>query len=250
MTAIDPTEEQTARRPMSYAGAADTGPCEGRQASPSNPTGAGKARTKEQLTETFVFRCTAAEKAQLRAKAEAAGLPAATLLREALGLTEARRRKPIPRVDPALVLAVGRIGGNLNQIARWLNRAMLAGRVDLDALTVARRLLTIERQLGQIVEAEVEEVVDDAVDLGLGLGGFGGEASDLGAFASDPVFQSERSESGISALKAFFTSARKAAKSGKVAASKHQLVSEPTKPHTACSCSTEFSKNSKKHQAQ
>ncbi len=89
----------------------------------------------------------------MRAKAEAAGLPAATLLREALGLTETRRRKPIPRVDPALVLAVGRIGSNLNQIARWLNRAMLAGRADLGALTVARRLLTIERQLAQIVEA-------------------------------------------------------------------------------------------------
>ena len=95
---------------MSYAGATDTGPCEGRHASPSNPTGAGYARTTEPLTETFVFRCTAAEKAQLRAKAEAAGLPAATLLREALDLTEARRRKPVPRVDPALVLAVGRIG--------------------------------------------------------------------------------------------------------------------------------------------
>ncbi|AEI96331.1 mobilization protein MobC-like protein [Roseobacter litoralis Och 149] len=80
-------------------------------------------------------------------------LPAATLLREALGLTETRRRKPIPSVDPALVLAVGRIGGNLNQIAQWLNRAMLAGRTDLDALTVARRMLTIERQLAQIVEA-------------------------------------------------------------------------------------------------
>jgi hypothetical protein len=138
---------------MSYADAADTGPCEGRHASPSNPTGAGKARTKELLTETFVFRCTAAEKAQLRAKAEAAGVPAATLLREALGLTEARRPKPIPRVDPALVLAVGRIGGNINQIARWLNRAMQVGRVDLDALTVASRLLTIERQLAQIIEA-------------------------------------------------------------------------------------------------
>ncbi len=59
---------------MSYAGADDTGPCEGRQASPSNPTGAGKTRAKEPLTETFVFRCTAAEKAELRAKAEAAGL--------------------------------------------------------------------------------------------------------------------------------------------------------------------------------
>jgi len=138
---------------MSYGCADDTGPCEGRHASPSNPTGTGKTRTKEPLTETFVFRCTASEKAQLRAKAEAAGLPASTLLREALGLTEARRRKPIPRVDPTLVLAVGRIGGNLNQIARWLNRAMLAGRTDLDALIVARRLLTIERQLAQIVEA-------------------------------------------------------------------------------------------------
>ena len=144
--------EETARRPMSYAGTSDTGPCEGWQASPSNPTGAGKARAKEPLTETFVFRCTATEKAELRAKAEAAGLPAATLLREALGLTEARRRKPVLRVDPALVLAVGRIDGNLNQIARWLNRAMLVGRTDLDSLTVARRLLVIERQLAQLLE--------------------------------------------------------------------------------------------------
>ncbi|WP_238475752.1 plasmid mobilization protein [Rhodophyticola sp. CCM32] len=137
---------------MSYADAADTGPCEGRQASPSNPTGAGTARAKEPLSETFVFRCTAAEKAQLRAKAEAAGLPAATLLREALGLTEARRRKPVPRVDPALVLAVGRIGGNLNQIARWLNHAMKVGRADLDTLTVARRLVVIERQLAALLD--------------------------------------------------------------------------------------------------
>ena len=137
---------------MSYAGADDTGPCEERQAPPSNPTGAGKARAKEPLTETLVFRCTAAQKAALRAKAEAAGSTVATLLREALGLTEARRRKPVPRVDPALVLGVGRIGGNLNQIARWLNRAMLVGRTDLDSLTVARRLLVIERQLAQLLD--------------------------------------------------------------------------------------------------
>lgn len=137
---------------MSYAGTDDTGPCEGRQASPSNPTGASNRRAKEPLTETFVLRCTVSEKAQLRAKAQAAGLPAATLLREALGLTQARRRKSVRRVDPALVLALGRIGGNLNQIARCLNRAMLMGRTDLDSLTVARRLLVIERQLAQLLE--------------------------------------------------------------------------------------------------
>lgn len=137
---------------MSYAGASDTGPCEGWQASPSNPTGGGKPHAKAALTETFVFRCSAAEKAELRAKAEAAGVPAATLMREALGLTESRRRKPMPRVDPALTLAVGRIGGNLNQIARATNRALLAGRIDLDTLALARQLVVIERQLAQILD--------------------------------------------------------------------------------------------------
>lgn len=145
-------DEQGARRPVSYAGASDTGPCEGWQASPSNPTGAGAAREKPALTDTFVFRCTAAEKAELRKKAEAAGVPVATLLREALGRTDARRRKPAPRVDPALVLAVGRIGGNLNQIARWLNRAHAAGLTPtIDAVEVARRLLSVERQLAQLL---------------------------------------------------------------------------------------------------
>ena len=145
-------DEQGARRPVSYAGASDTGPCEGWQASPSNPTGAGAAREKPALTDTFVFRCTAAEKAELRQKAEAAGVPVATLLREALGRTDARRRKPAPRVDPALVLAVGRIGGNLNQIARWLNRAHAAGLTPtIDAVDVARRLLSVERQLAQLL---------------------------------------------------------------------------------------------------
>ena len=145
-------DEQGARRPMSYAGAADTGPCEGRQASPSNPTDAGAAREKPAMTDTFVFRCTAAEKAELRQKAEAAGVPVASLLREALGRTDARRRKPTPRVDPALVLAVGRIGGNLNQIARWLNRAHAAGLTStIDAVEVARRLLSVERQLAQLI---------------------------------------------------------------------------------------------------
>jgi hypothetical protein len=99
-----------------------------------------------------VFRCTATEKAELRQKAEAAGVPVASLLREALGRTDARRRKPTPRVDPALVLAVGRIGGNLNQIARWLNRAHAAGLTPtIDAVEVARRLLSVERQLAQIL---------------------------------------------------------------------------------------------------
>ncbi|RWR47220.1 MobC family plasmid mobilization relaxosome protein [Sinirhodobacter ferrireducens] len=147
--------EQRARRPLSYADASDRGPCEGRQASPSNPTGVGDAPAKERLSEIFVFRCTPTEKAVLRAKAEAAGLSAADLLREALGLTEVRRRKPIPRAAPELVRAAGRIGGNLNQIARWLNRAARAGESrQIDALQVARQLVAIERQLARLIEGD------------------------------------------------------------------------------------------------
>ncbi len=146
--------KQSARRPMSYAGAADTGPCEGRQASPSNPNHGRKHPKKEPLTDTFVFRCTSAEKADLCDKAALAGVPVAQLLREALGYVNPRRRKAPPRIDPALVLAVGRVGGNLNQIARWLNRAAKAGHVaDIDALKLATRLVVIEHQLAQITES-------------------------------------------------------------------------------------------------
>jgi hypothetical protein len=101
-----------------------------------------------------IFRCTPSEKAALVAKARAAGLPNATLMREALGLTEARRRKPIPRVDPRLTFAIARVGGNLNQLSRWINSAVKSGRASqIDALQVATQLVIIERQLAQIVAA-------------------------------------------------------------------------------------------------
>ena len=144
--------KERARRPLSYAGASDREPCEGRQASPSNPTATGEARAKEARSETFVFRCTSAEKLRLHEQAALAGVPSAILLREALGLTDARRRKPVSKADPALIRELGRIGGNLNQIARVLNRNALAGRVEgLDAVRVAQALVVIERQLGRLL---------------------------------------------------------------------------------------------------
>ena len=143
---------------MSYAGADATGPCEGWQASPSNPTGAGRTRAKEPRSATIVFRCTEAEKAELRAKADAAGLSAAELLREALGLAHVRRRKPVPRVDPRLVLALGRIGGNLNQIARRANAS--ARRQALgpqETLMLATALVSLDRQLAAIRASAMEQ---------------------------------------------------------------------------------------------
>jgi len=154
MSANDSTKVQTARLPTDYIG----GTCEGRRASPSNPNQTPHPSVKEgpqaSLSESVIFRCTAAEKAALVAKARAAGLPNATLMREALGLVEARRRKPVPRVDPQLTFAIARVGGNLNQLSRWINGAVKSGRAtQIDALKIAAQLVVIERQMAQIIAA-------------------------------------------------------------------------------------------------
>jgi hypothetical protein len=148
-----PTDWQKARRPMSYGAPSDMGPCEGRQASPSNPTEATRPSHKRDLSAVVVFRCTDAEKQALTARAKRAGVPFAELMREALGLTQARRRRPAPKVDPELVRAVAQIGGNLNQVAHWLNTAQALGTVSaIDAIEVALRLVTIERALAETLE--------------------------------------------------------------------------------------------------
>jgi len=150
MSATNPHEEQRARLPTDYIG----GTCEGRQAFPSNPNQTHASGVKEGLSENVIFRCTPSEKAALVAKARAAGLPNATLMREALGLVEARRRKPVPRADPKLTFAIARVGGNLNQLSRWINGAVKSGRASqIEALKVATQLVVIERQLSQIVAA-------------------------------------------------------------------------------------------------
>ncbi len=157
--------KQGARRPVSY----DTEPCEGRQASPSNPTNGRPARASSEVDAKrrakpegygacVVFRCSDREKALLLAKAERASMRISDLMREALGLVDARRRRPLPKADPALIREVGRIGGNLNQIARWLNSATAAGLTrEIDALAVAAELVAIERALGAILARPTPE---------------------------------------------------------------------------------------------
>lgn len=140
-----------ARRPASY----DTEPCEGRQASPSNPSQPlgdappnGTNVGLPPLGASVVFRCTPAEKAHLVTRAHDAGVSLSTLMREALGLVDTRRRRPMPKADPALLRELGRIGGNINQIARWLNIANATGsHTDIDALVVATKLVAIERTM-------------------------------------------------------------------------------------------------------
>lgn len=150
MTAED---VKRARRPLSYAGAADREPCEGWHASPSNPTKRQRPSPKGELDAVVVFRCTAAEKQSLIEKAERARLPFAHLMREALGLADSRRRKPVPRVDPEFIRSISRIGSNVNQIARWLNSITAAGHVkDVDAALVASRLVAVDRSLSALTK--------------------------------------------------------------------------------------------------
>ena len=145
------TEKKEARRPFpdAYATGRELG--EGRIASPSNPTVVdGKPRRKESrgFDVNVAFRCTPAEKKLLIEKAQNAGLPFADLLREALGLANNRRRKPVPKIDPEFIRAISRIGSNVNQIARWVNYATATGHLkEIDAAMLASELVAVDREL-------------------------------------------------------------------------------------------------------
>ncbi|GHB26250.1 hypothetical protein GCM10007094_13040 [Pseudovibrio japonicus] len=135
------------------------GPCEGWQASPSNPTKA----TKRQLTETVVLRCTAEEKEKLKQQALEAGQTTSSLLRTTLGLIKPTRRRVAPKADPRLVVELSRMGSNLNQIARALNTARAAGEAyQLDGLQIITVLTTIDRQLSELLKLHQRGELKDA----------------------------------------------------------------------------------------
>ena len=139
------SEEKTARKPV-Y----DTEPCEGRQTSPSNPT---DSACVNHLTKVITIRCTAAEKEKLVASAKAQRKSTSELLRDALGLIESprRTRRPPPKVDQQLLVAIHAIGNNCNQIARGINAARRHGDMrQLDAIDILTTLVSIDRQLSSI----------------------------------------------------------------------------------------------------
>jgi len=66
-----------------------------------------------------------------------------------LGSELSKKVKPVPKVDPALLVALSKIGGNLNQIARHLNmdRTLSAQ----EKVKVLLELSSIEQSLGELV---------------------------------------------------------------------------------------------------
>lgn len=88
------------------------------------------------------------ERAGWQAQAEAAGLTLADLIRQRLGDARPVNRDPIRRrasrrADPELLAALGRIGSNLNQIARWAN----THKSKAEAVQVLAALVSIEQIL-------------------------------------------------------------------------------------------------------
>ena len=104
-----------------------------------------KRRRRERRTRIATCRVTPSEWSDWQAKADRAGLPVSELLRRAM-----RRTRTWTAEDSAaareLARAVGRIGSNLNQVARWANRHKGAA----DAVEVLSQLSAIEEALSAL----------------------------------------------------------------------------------------------------
>lgn len=84
-------------------------------------------------------------RADIRRRADAAGMTVSDLIRESLDQPAQRRRQTRHvTADPELIRAVARVGNNLNQIARAVN----AG-ADIQLIS---HLISIEQQLRQLIE--------------------------------------------------------------------------------------------------
>jgi hypothetical protein len=107
------------------------------------------------------------ERTAWQAQAGAAGLTLADLIRKRLGDAKEVGREPIRRraarrADPALLAALGRIGSNLNQVARWANTY----KDKAEAVQVLAALVAIEQLLARQVRGTAPPADEEAGDAG------------------------------------------------------------------------------------
>jgi TRAP-type mannitol/chloroaromatic compound transport system permease large subunit len=94
------------------------------------------------------IRCTKAEKFEIRAKAEAEGVPVSALLREQLGLVTSHRRKSVPRVSQLQIRQIATCCLVLESIARDVKTATESGQLDGKVgLGVVASLIELRRVL-------------------------------------------------------------------------------------------------------
>ncbi len=68
-------------------------------------------------------------------------------------LKRKRKRAAPPKADPKLIMEIGRIGNNLNQIARWCNQH----KSTTDVIQVVALLVKIEQELSGLINAEIKK---------------------------------------------------------------------------------------------
>lgn len=105
-------------------------------------------------------KVTPGERAAWKAAAAAAGVTVADLIRQRMGTAPEgrapKRTRAARRADPRLLQAAGRIGSNLNQIARWCNTHCETA----DALQVLAALVAIDQALSSFSYRPDQEVGD------------------------------------------------------------------------------------------
>ena len=99
----------------------------------------------ERRTAVVTARVSAAESADWRAKAAAAGVPLSALIRRAMARTRTWTARAA-EVERERTGQIARIGNNLNQIARWAN----AHKTAAQAVEVIAHLITVERALAAL----------------------------------------------------------------------------------------------------
>lgn len=114
--------------------------------------GMSKRETTQGSVRELVLRvrCSESERAMWLRKARAQERSLSDYARHVLSAEPMQRRARPPEVDPVLLVAVGRAGNNLNQIARAMNTDRKAGRA-IDLIAVRTLLMTLDRQLAEIV---------------------------------------------------------------------------------------------------
>lgn len=109
------------------------------------------------------------EREAWQAQADDIGLTLSDLIRLRMGDARPVHRDPAgrrgrrspPRADPALLTALGRIGSNLNQVARWANTY----KDRAEAVQVLAALVGIEQQILQVLSSHRPAGVSGAKPL-------------------------------------------------------------------------------------
>lgn len=86
------------------------------------------SKTQSERRKNFPLRLSNSERAALEEKAKEAGLKLSAYLREAgLNKTIQKRNKRVPQINRETYVELGRIGININQLAKAANTSVLKG---------------------------------------------------------------------------------------------------------------------------